>query len=315
MNGGRSWLPWLLGAQVAVVVLLVAYSIWSQTLPGLMWTLHSSDGQRRALAAKKLGEMGPAAQQALPALRDALDDDTTAAQFAAATAIQRIGGLPALAEAVKSPNPQARAQALGALRSVPRGSATDAQRMELLTASLHDSAPQVRQLAVRMLGEMGPAAAPALPQISALLYDPDSSVRVAAVGTLDRLGSLEDLAKAISSSDGDVRRAALAGLPRYGTQAIPVLTAALQSEDPRLVAQAADMLASMNPPATSAVPALAHELGRPDVWLRMRLLADLERIGGPDAEAVVEQATSDSDAYFRNAALAALQRMKQRSAP
>jgi hypothetical protein len=44
----------------------------------------------------------------------------------------------------------------------------------------------------------------------------------------------------------------------------------------------------------------------------MRVVGDLERIGGADAEAAVQQASNDADAYVRNAALASLQRMKKR---
>ncbi|HYX70831.1 MAG TPA: HEAT repeat domain-containing protein [Terriglobales bacterium] len=309
-----SWLIGLIAVQGSVIVLLVAYAIWSQSLPGLIWTLHSSDNARRAAAAQRLGNMGPEAREALPGLEAALGDDSTLVQSAAASAIAKIGGMPALAEAMKSPNPRARADLLMAMWSIPRSPATDEQRWSLLAAALRDPAPQVRQYAVRALGPMGPAAAPLLPQMSALLYDPDSSVRVAAVDTLDKMGSLEDLAKALSSSDKNVRLAALGDLQHYGLQALPVLTAALENEDAAEVGQAADMLGNLGSPAVAAVPALRRVLGRPEPWLRRRVVVDLERIGGPDAEAALQQAGDDPSLLVRGAALAALQRMKRRAA-
>ncbi|HYX68048.1 MAG TPA: HEAT repeat domain-containing protein, partial [Terriglobales bacterium] len=87
-----AWLVWLIAVQGTAIVLLVAYAIWSQSLPGLMSTLHSSDSARRASAAQRLGNMGPEAREALQALKAGLDDDSTPVQSAAASAIARIGG-------------------------------------------------------------------------------------------------------------------------------------------------------------------------------------------------------------------------------
>lgn len=315
MNRRWPWLTWLIAGQVAAILLLVAFAIWRETLPGLVWTLHSGSAPQRVEAARQLGRLGPGASQVLPALMEALRDPNPAVQSAAATAIGRVGGAPALAEAMTSPNPVARVAVLGVLWGLPRDPLNDERRVEILVPALRDPSPQVRQSAARALAEMGPAAAPAVPALGAALYDSDGSVRQSAVDALARLGALEELAKAASSADPNVRRLALSNLPSFGARAIPVLNAALESEDPDNVMQAAAILGYMQPPATAAVPSLARALQRPERQLQIRVVDSLERIGGPDAEAALQQATGDPDLLVRSAALAALQRMKRRSAP
>lgn len=315
MNRRWPWLMWLIAGQVAVILLLTAFAIWRETVPGLTWMLHSGSVAQRAQAATRLGQLGPGAREVLPALLEALQDPSPAVQSAAATAIGRVGGVPALAEAMKSPNPAARVAVLGVLWGVPRDPINDERKVAILVSALGDPSPQVRQSAARALAGMGAAAAPAVPALSAALYDPDGSVRQAAVDSLAQLGAIEELAKAVSSSDPMVRRLALSHLPRFGARAIPVLTAALESEDPENVAQAASILGYMQPPASAAVPALARALQRPEPLVRMRAVEALERIGGPDAEAALQQAGDDPNLLVRGAALAALQRMKRRAAP
>ena len=315
MNCRWPWLMWLIAGQVAAIVLLIAFGIWRETVPGLTWILHSGSASQRAQAAMRLGQQGPGAREVLPELLEALQDPDPAVQSAAATAIGRVGGVPALAEAMKSPNPATRVAVLGVLWGSPRDPLNDERKMAILVSALRDPSPQVRKNAARALGGMGAAAAPAVPALSAALYDGDGSVRLAAVDSLAQVGAVEELAKAISSTDATVRRLAISKLPSFGARAIPVLTAALESEDPENVAQAASLLGYMQPPATAAVPALARVLQRPEPLVRMRAVEALEEIGGPDVEAALQSVGDDPDLSVRGAALAALQRMRRRSNP
>ena len=315
MNRRVPWLMWVISGQVAVILLLIAFVIWRESAPGLVWALHSGSAAQRAQAAMRLGQQGPSARESLPTLLEALQDPDPAVQSAAATAVGRVGGVPALAEAMKSPNPSARVAVLGVLWGVPRDPFNDEHKLAILMAALRDPSPQVRLSAARGLASLRAAAAPAVPALSAALYDPDGSVRQAAVDTLGELGAVEELAKAVSSTDPSVRHLAISKLASFGARAIPVLTAALENEDPDCVAQAASILGSMQPPPTAAVPALARALQRPEPLVRMRVVDALERIGGPDAEAALQQVGDDPDLLVRSAALAALQRMKRRSAP
>jgi len=116
-----------------------------------------------------------------------------------------------------------------------------------------------------------------------------------------------------ASSDVVVRRFALQHLARFGPEAIPTLTAAL--EDPRgeIVAGAAQTLGQMGRRAQSAVPALTKALNNPDVGARAQAVEALELVGGTDAIPALREVSNDPDPIVSGRARGALSRLEQQT--
>ncbi|HSD26007.1 MAG TPA: HEAT repeat domain-containing protein [Vicinamibacteria bacterium] len=156
-------------------------------LPRLVQALESPDGYVVAFAAWTLGNMGAAAQTAVPALAQAFSRDDTNAVVAAALA--RIGPAAAeavsvLQEALRSENPDRRWRAA---RTLGRIGPAAAPAVPLLTSALADPHNAVRQHAARALGRIGPAARPAAAALQKATGDWDAAVRREAREALDRL--------------------------------------------------------------------------------------------------------------------------------
>ena len=162
----------------------------AESVPSLSRALAHTDGYVRGFAAWSLGNLGPAAREAVPAMVEALGPDDTANVVAAALA--RIG--PAAAEAVPA-----------------------------LVADLRGPDPGRRWRAARTLGRIGPPAESAVTELAAALRDPNEAVRTHAARALGRIGpgampAAADLQRATGDSDPGVRaeaRQALERLARY----------------------------------------------------------------------------------------------------
>lgn len=134
-------------------------------------------GDRRKLAARALGCLGPQAVPAVPSLIEALGDPYPAVPPEASAALCRIGkeAVPALTSAL------------------PR--APDATKMYLLP----------------VLGANGPEAAPAVPVVIHILaHDPNPELRVRASGALRRVGTpaLPAVLELLASPETEVRERA-----------------------------------------------------------------------------------------------------------
>jgi HEAT repeat protein/lysophospholipase L1-like esterase len=156
-------------------------------VPRLAGVLGSADGYVVAFAAWSLGNLGGAAQAAVPALARALSRDDTNAVVAAALA--RIGPAAAgavgvLVEALRSENPDRRWRAA---RTLGRIGPSAEPAVPLLISALADPNGAVRQHAARALGRIGPAARPAAAALQKATGDSDEQVRREARQALDRL--------------------------------------------------------------------------------------------------------------------------------
>ena len=103
----------------------------------------------RVRAAKALGDLGPAARSALPALAAALD----------------------------TPDGDARRAAIGAIRLIQPNAAPSEALVRAIAADLRDPDANLRLLAARTLGRLGSAAAAIAPDLIPLRTDPDPDVR------------------------------------------------------------------------------------------------------------------------------------------
>jgi HEAT repeat protein len=149
------------------------------------WTddLKSPDEKTRMWAAVMLGELGPSAKPALPALVAALSD----------------------------PNRVVRDRVVWALVFIDP---TGKEVLIHLYAPLKDTDAGVRTTTVKAIGRLGPAAEPAIPELERLLQDPAPSVRMAAAYALVEIGPAAEKSRGylldVSQNDRDpaVRQAA-----------------------------------------------------------------------------------------------------------
>src|SRR5690606_26045519 len=121
--------------------------------------LPDRDSDLRRQAAKELGEMGPEAKEAVPALRKALRDSDAYVRRFSAEALGAIG--PAAKEAVPdlalAMNDGKKVVALAAVESLGR---IGQPAIAALTGAVKDAGkdPEVRRKAALGLGRIGPAA-------------------------------------------------------------------------------------------------------------------------------------------------------------
>jgi HEAT repeat protein len=136
---------------------------------------------RRALV-EALAKLGAFEPQALPAIRQALDDPAPPVRLRVAQAFIELGqpaeALPLLDQLAAAPDRGTR-EALVAALGLLGGNQTAAS-VPRLVRMLGDPDEQVRWLTVDCLGRMGVAGRPALPDLKALVHDQSARVREAA---------------------------------------------------------------------------------------------------------------------------------------
>lgn len=118
--------------------------------------------------------------------------------------------------------------------------------------------------AVSALGELGPSAASALPELMALLKHRESLVRSATIEALGKINPddklvIAALIAALKDPDPRVRGAAAVALPETGAAgkvAVTTLAAALDDSDDRVRSAAVNALRRFGPHAEAALPAL-----------------------------------------------------------
>lgn len=181
-------------------------------VPPLTAALTDPDPHVRAVAARSLGTLAPAAADAVPALAERLGD--------------------------KDPVPAL--EALGKFKD--RAAPALARLRELLKAG----DDRVRWNAAKTLGKIGPAALPAAPDLVAALDDADAEVREHAAEALGDIGptaaplAAGPLGKALDDPEARVRRDAVRALGDLGPAAKAVLPAvAKRLKDPELMVRAA----------------------------------------------------------------------------
>ena len=182
----------------------------------------------RGLAARSLVVIGPEAESAVPALYDALEDESYEVRDPAAASLSK------LAPAV----------------------------LPLMTNGLQSSDGPTRRRAARAVGLVRPPGVPLRPLVLALLRSPDPADRLQGVLTLMKMGMpnpamVRAYVGAVKDPDAQVRLAAVHALSMTGLQAgisLPGLTNALADAMPAVRESAAQILGNFG---ARAQPALA----------------------------------------------------------
>lgn len=247
----------------------------------LLNALKGDDPIARREAAEELGEIGPAAHDAVAALSGALLGPDLRLGVSAAVALLRIapGEGPAL---------------------------------QKLLGALTDRSPEVRMTAADALGEIGPLARPAVPALIERLKERDPAVRQEAMEALGHVGpdaraALEPLQQALSDASATIRCTAahaLGGLGPAAHAALPMLARALNDVDPQTRRQSAWAMMKIGVADTQYARPVAAVLGAKvdDPWEWAAALAVLVRLSGDSVPALVT-ALKEGDADVRRAAI------------
>lgn len=170
-----------------------------------------------------------------------------------------------------------------------------APAVPVLLERLTNAAPRLRELAARALGGVGHNAHEAVEPLLTTLGDEHAAVRAAAAQSLSRirptaLPVIEGALEAAKDPDATVRQAALAILgaacrfaPRHRARLVPALIEALHDETATNRAQAAALLALVQPPATNVLAALTERLRDADTGVRDAARAALEELAASRA--------------------------------
>jgi HEAT repeat protein len=183
------------------------------------------------------------------------------------------------AESARDPKPEARLAALG--EALKPGVPLPAP--EAVASLLEDPEETVRQLAVVLLGRIGPPAVPALTR--ALGEKQPVLVRAFAASGLAQAGpaaapAAEALGKCLESAEEKLRITAGLALSRIGAAALPVLRRALSAREPATAALAARALGWMGKDASPAAEDLKRLSASAAPEPRVAALAALVAVTG-----------------------------------
>lgn len=249
----------------------------------------------RVASASALSKIGPPARTASRALLRARADEDRAVSTAAKEALEKIGVSDAalaaeLEKSVWSGGPKERADAADLLRLLGPAARPAAPA---LAAALKDPDPGIRRNAARALGALGSGKESAA-ALAEALTDRDPTVRAAVAAALADLGpeaksAADELAAALKSDDAEVRVYAAVALASVGgpaKAAVAVLAAAVGPDQPKpLRLRAAGGLAKIGPRAWEAVNPLAELARSSDADLHAAAATALGEIGRDSKQA------------------------------
>jgi HEAT repeat protein len=267
-----------------------------------------NDESPAMMALRKIGK------PAVPALVEALKDDSPLVRWQAAMVLAGIGpdakeALPALKEArdaeIKRPEVSPDVVTAAALAEVQLGG-DPAEPVAAVVELLKTPNAQLRYYVARVLGRFGRKGAGATEALTGLLDDMAEAVRAQAADSLRALGpaaksAIPALAKKLADEDEAVRRSALDALKALGpvaAEAAPEMAKLLGMEG-SLQRAAAEALAAIGPGARTAVPALAKLLHSKDDREKTAAAEALTAIGpgakaaAPDLVAMLEEKDSE----------------------
>ena len=247
-----------------------------EAVPALVERLHEDRFHERKSIAFALAHIGPEAKEAVPALIDVLRNDNGDTRAAAAYALERIGpaaapAVPALCQLLRTGDADDKRCAIGALGEIGPAAADG---VALLVKELDsESNGGGRWKVADSLGKIGPKAREAVPALVAAPRNPAASVRVSAAWALWRIdGRKQPLLDALGEDLESIRKDAAIYLGRLGPEAkaaVPGLVKALEDEDKQVREAAAEALGLIGVREV-AVPALRRTMNDEKVGMRIK---------------------------------------------
>ncbi len=266
--------------RVPIAICLVILNVtagWCAEQPdleSLLRQLKDDSAERRAHAARAIGDLRPKATTAVPALVLALKDANADVSVAAAYSLGDLGpdaktAVPALVAALSD----TRKASWG---SVPGGPATvdsaawfalheiGSHAATAVAPFLESKSSEHRALAAWVISAAGGGAEPFVPKILALLSDDDQEVQYAAIDALGEMTLAPDatipaLITALDNEDITVRIRAAVAISKHGSaasRAVAALTEQLRHDNSTLRGFAAYSLGRLGAAARPALPEL-----------------------------------------------------------
>lgn len=234
--------------------------IGEPAVPGLIKAIDDPKLMVKVKAIHALGEIGPRAKSAIKPIEKALQADKLGMVVYASIALLRLNGDPqepikVLSSLLKHPDAGFRAYTLEQLQTLkpPRP-----ELLPAVEALLKDTNATVVMRALQVLNNHGKNARSALPQLIAMLDQPD--LRLPVLYLLDEFGP-------------------------QAKDAVPALIKCLKEKDLNVPRQAADVLGAIGPDAAAAVPALTEAV-QGDFLLQGSAVRALAKIGAPAKSAI-----------------------------
>lgn len=300
-SGQRSMAAYLLGTFGAEA---------REAVPQLRKTLGDAVLAVRQLSAQALHAIGPDAHPAVPELLQALADDDILLKLSAVQALGRIGA-PA----------KPAVEGLRALLRNPPGITTqpDPGRPWVAPGLPHGKprplhAGQTIELVLIALGQLGPAAEAAVPEVGQVMLK-DEAHRRAAARVLAQIGgaAAEPLIAGLSDKNATTRALCVEALGRLESvpaKHVQTLTAGIQDKDPEVRRQTLFALVQLGPAVKAAAPALLEVVSNKELDAETRGLAAqaLAELGAEPKQSVpaLIDLLKEKDDYLRLRAAAAL---------
>jgi HEAT repeat protein len=274
--------------------------------------LGSGAPAEQRIAADALGDMGAAAQEAVPQLVAALTANDADLRWRAARALGLIGDMnveEALRKATSDSESLVRAQAIFALG---RLKADDKESLTVVVAGLGDKEVQVRRAAVRAMAMIQADRSVTIPLVVKMLQDSDQNVAMRAVSAIAEAGAIAVPALNAALANPEARYWACIALAEMGANAkdaVPGLIKALSDEQPQTRLQAAIALAEIGPAARPAVLELTKLLGDKFEAVQKTAVFALGRIGEKSAAEAIAKADKPDNAFLHPMCVWALARL------
>lgn len=193
----------------------------------------------------------------------------------------------------------------------------------VIEATLEDQRAEAAELkgALKAIGILGQAAAPAIPEVAAVLSEPGLTAEAAIALSHMGPGAFPPLRDALSSDDPIVRREALRSIGKLEERApldpavvVPLLIDGMHDPDEGVRAVAATYLGIIHEGAARAVPALELGLADPDPEVRRASAAALGAFGKDAAPALpaLRKAAADSNDDVAREAGQAILKLQQK---
>jgi HEAT repeat protein len=246
--------------------------------------LESSDPGLRREAAMRIGAMGSAAADSVPALLKVLDRSSVAEGDedvpAVAWALGQLGegGVDALIGELRSRHELILEPVIDGLVASGRPA------VPKLVVALGEGNDYLRDAAAQALGGIGPAAREAAPALmEAARHRSAQDMPIWALGKIGPVTKevVPFLTRQLEDSDSSRRLGACSALGEIGgpaLQAIPLLEKLLRDASPTMRAAAAGTLGSIGPAAKDAIPALEGALADESRYVRSEVSTALKKI-------------------------------------
>lgn len=256
-----------------------------------------------------------AAEPSVADLIRSLKTADTASQIEALVALEAKGpegaeAVPALARLLKSESVDVRAHAAETLGAIGAAAKPAAKGLAGLAAG--DKEPVVRREAIEALASIRPGPKVMLPILADLLKDPDPTIRARVLSAVaERGAAAKDLLLAALQNKETAYWACLvvSELGPKLPEAVPTLTALLDSEDDAVQREAALALAAIGEAAASAAPKLETMIDDPlDSIASIYALASIGKIS-PEAKSKLDVKAEKGQPFEKTVSAWALARL------